>query len=897
LTDFAKTKGGMFNRFNWMDTSFLLTVGTLLAWSLMQAIVAGTYLEFTPFISLIRIFFIMAVLRVIFYSRGTLIFAGAVVAVTLLILLFDAIVFTSPTEMASYNGYMLLYTETGRQYPMFIEIVNFISGTIGFVTGFEFYTPEYDAAVQWALSISLALFIFVFGFFWFNFFAILTTVLIFGLVLSTGFFFYHLSFYVFIFCVVAYLIRYLNLRSMGTRLKNSQFSLYALPFAAVCLAVAIALPTPQAGAAEQFTENFIRRPFTNLNQSLQAAFAPRYFSLAQTGFGAGNTRRLGGNVTANYDIFMRINHPGPIYLTGNIFDRYTGFSWINSFDEEYYILDFNEPGPNIEAFELLTSQFTMNLADDFIDNFIEAAMHHEERLRLWNIGHAFFGRGWTATAPRPEAAQELLARATVAYLDEGRLLVEHDVRKFTVFTTGLVSNITPPDENTNFLRDANGSMQSDVLMARGARYVIYYVNLPDNIDTAELLAASHHGLYQDVYNRMRQVEAAYDFSFNYLPSPMHHFMYFHHNGILMHYDELLREHLIPRADRINTLYTELPEHFPERVSRLAHYVIEQTGAVTNFEKAIALEGFLRSTGGFGYSLAPGNTPLDRDFVDHFLFDLQTGYCVHFASAFVTMARAVGLPTRYLEGFIVSGNADGQGYLSVINRQGHAWAEVYFEGFGWHRFDPTPPAAVFAWPQALNGDHLLYFDYEYFLAGQPFPWAGLFPDEWEYMYMDPELMYAMMGGRDEGPAFNVSITQIILWSLMITSALTIALLGGRVIYFEGKKLSVIKKSNNDAAVAYFHQMLRYMRLFRYEIEPHETALAFGTRVGTRVGFDKTPALMVDLSRIFSRARYGNEEIDDKERRLMADAVKSLDRRLWLYVGPRKYVLYKYIMCVV
>ena len=894
--DFTK-KHGLFTRFNWMDTAFLLTVGTMLAWSLTIAIIGGTYLEFAPFATFVRIFFIMAALRIIFYNKVTLIFAGTVLAVALLILIAEAALFSpAPAQTPNLEGYpetsfehLLTSADAGRQNSMLAEIGNFISGTIGFVTGFEFYSPSYDSAIQWVIAIGLASFVFTFGFFWFNFFAILSTMLVFGLVLNTGYFFYNLSFYVFIFSVVAYLIRHLNLRSMGTSLspehKNSPFALYALPFTAVCLIVAIALPTPQSGSAAQFADTFIRRPFNSINESMQAAFAPRYFSLAQTGFGSGNTRRLGGNVAPNHDTFMRIRHPGPIYLTGNIFDRYTGFSWINSFDDEYYILDFSELDANIEVFEQLTSQFTAHVADDFIETFIDASLHGSERLMEWNIGHAFFGNVWLETTPRPQTTHDILSEATSARLEEGTLLVEHDMRKFTVFTTGLVSNAKPP-EHINFLRNINGSVQSDLLMERNTSYEINYAELPDDVDKTALLAASRHGLYRDVYSRLadafRPEFGAIQFSYNNIDIP---------------YIELLRVHLIPRANNINEIYTILPDHFPERVSELTHHLIAQTGATTNLEKAIVLEDFLRSGGGFEYSLTPGNTPIDRDFVDHFLFDLQTGYCVHFASAFVTMARAAGLPARYVEGFIVTGDADADGYLSVINRQGHAWAEVYFEGYGWHRFDPTPPAAIFTWPHASNPTPFRdsWTDYE-FMDMEFQPWLSSFPPETNNMEIDSDLLAAMTA-MDDGVQLNISIGQVMIWSLMITIALVIALLGGRAVYFEVKKMSVAKKGNNEAAIAYFHQMLRYMRLFLYEIEPYETAMAFGARVGHRVRFEDNRTQMTDLSRIFSRARYGHEEISDEDREKMAFAVKSLDKRLWGYMGPRKYIMYKYIMCIV
>ena len=894
MTNLTKTKGGLFARFCWRDTVFLLTVGTLLVWSLSMGIISGTFLQFGPAMSFVRIFVIMAVLRAIFRNKYTLIFTGAIIVVAGAILFIDALLFTPGVQDAYLYPYLRPDAQAAR-YPLFIEITNLISGSFRFLTGFEFYTPAYDAAIQWMLIIGLSIFVFVFGFFWFNFLAILSTVLVFGIVFSTGFFSYTPSFYVFVFCVIAYLIKHLNLRSMGKEHKTSPFALYALPFTAVCLAVAIALPAPRVGAAADFTENFIRRPFNAANDALQSAFAPRHFSLAQTGFGMGNTRRLGGNVTANYDHFMRINHPGPIYLTGNIFDRYTGFSWINSFNDDYYFLEFTDMQSNIEAFERVTSPLTMHLADDFFEELEYSIEYIEELMRHWYLGIPYARGDWLEH--RPDTPSDIIAGAlaTRTELVESRLLVEHDMRKFTVFTTGLVSNIAPPNENTSFFRDANGAVQSDVLMARRARYVIYYADLPNDVDRTELLATSRPGLYSEIYSNLREFG---DITLGEAHINLPELMGFIHNDIHIYYDVLLRDFLIPRAERINEIYTELPEHFPERVKELAQNVIELADATTSLDKAIALNNFLRNNDTLQYTLTPGNTPLDRDFVDHFLFDLQMGYCTHFASSFVTMARAVGLPARYVEGFIVTGNADMYGYLIVINRQGHAWAEVYFEGYGWHRFDPTPPAAIFTWPYAVGTIPFYHVWDDYYMSEWgAMPWPEFYEGDlyWDGMHFE---MGAGIGTMDMNQdVMGISIGRLMALATLITLALAVLLLGTRAAYFEVKKMSVTKKSNNEAAVAHFHQILRYMRLFRYEIEPHETAMAFGLRIGKRISFENDRAPMVEISQIFSRARYGYGEISDEDRQRMAAAVKSLDKRMLGYMGPRKYVFYKYVLCVV
>ncbi len=76
-----------------------------------------------------------------------------------------------------------------------------------------------------------------------------------------------------------------------------------------------------------------------------------------------------------------------------------------------------------------------------------------------------------------------------------------------------------------------------------------------------------------------------------------------------------------------------------------------------------------------------------DFLDFFLLDSGEGFCTHFATAFVLLARAEGLPARYVQGYRL--DTDGAGSYTVFSDAAHAWPEVYFKGKGWVRFEPTP----------------------------------------------------------------------------------------------------------------------------------------------------------------------------------------------------------------
>ncbi len=89
-----------------------------------------------------------------------------------------------------------------------------------------------------------------------------------------------------------------------------------------------------------------------------------------------------------------------------------------------------------------------------------------------------------------------------------------------------------------------------------------------------------------------------------------------------------------------------------------------------------------------YSLSPGRTPYGKDFVDIFLYESHKGYCMHFATAATLMFRYMGIPARYVEGYLCPPQ-DGQGVVDIENNQAHAWAEIYVDGWGWVPIEVTP----------------------------------------------------------------------------------------------------------------------------------------------------------------------------------------------------------------
>jgi transglutaminase-like putative cysteine protease len=92
------------------------------------------------------------------------------------------------------------------------------------------------------------------------------------------------------------------------------------------------------------------------------------------------------------------------------------------------------------------------------------------------------------------------------------------------------------------------------------------------------------------------------------------------------------------------------------------------------------------TGGFVYSLTP--PLLDYNSVDDFIFNSHSGFCGHYASAFVTLMRGAGIPARVVTGYLGGEWNPVGGYFVVRQSDAHSWAEVWLEARGWTRVDPT-----------------------------------------------------------------------------------------------------------------------------------------------------------------------------------------------------------------
>jgi len=137
------------------------------------------------------------------------------------------------------------------------------------------------------------------------------------------------------------------------------------------------------------------------------------------------------------------------------------------------------------------------------------------------------------------------------------------------------------------------------------------------------------------------------------------------------------------TDAQRATLTELPPGTNPRTQALAaQWLAQENDAEKSLQRAVQFY----TSQPFRYSLRP--PPLGQHSVDEFLFDTQSGFCEHYASSFVVLMRALGVPARVVTGYQGGEINPVDGGVSVRQSDAHAWAEVWLAQRGWVRVDPT-----------------------------------------------------------------------------------------------------------------------------------------------------------------------------------------------------------------
>lgn len=287
------------------------------------------------------------------------------------------------------------------------------------------------------------------------------------------------------------------------------------------------------------------------------------------------------------------------------------------------------------------------------------------------------------------------------------------------------------------------------------------------------------------------------------------------------YPEVVDSQPIPRW--LLSSYLQIPEGFNPRSRQQALTWMRETGSPQAYVDRL-LQWYHQD---FYYTLEP--PVLGRHSVDEFLFETRKGFCEHFASSFVFMLRAAGIPSRVVVGYQGGEYNPYENYWQIRQYDAHAWAEVWFEGRGWVRYDPTFAVApqrildgfrgAFAANQA--GLPLLSLD-----SYRHFPFVNtlrLYWDSLNYNWTkfvlgyDPkqqfELMTQLFG--------EYSVVRIGLF-LMGFFACFLALMYGLLLWQE-------RDRTPDPVLRFYRHYCRKLKRKGYVLQPGETPCQFLKRV--------------------------------------------------------------------
>jgi transglutaminase-like putative cysteine protease len=308
-------------------------------------------------------------------------------------------------------------------------------------------------------------------------------------------------------------------------------------------------------------------------------------------------------------------------------------------------------------------------------------------------------------------------------------------------------------------------------------------------------------------------------------------------------------------------YLQLPPLDP-RIAKLAAQIA--ASGKNEFDRASDIEAYLRTR--YAYTLDLSGPPA-KDPLANFLFVRRAGHCEYFATAMTVMLRTIGIPARYITGFLPGEYNDLGGDYIVRESDAHSWVEVYFPRYGWITFDPTPPGneerggmfdrieLYWDWFQFAWGEWVINYDFSHQLTlGQNLHrssrnWGDRMHDL--YHRKETAAMKELLGldRRVEASPYFLPFVLAFLVIVML------ALRGRSMIRHVIARLSLTARRGGSvtaglAAIEY-REMLRLLEKRGWKKSPSQTPLEFAAAISS----PELAAPVTQFTVIYQSARFG------------------------------------------
>lgn len=325
---------------------------------------------------------------------------------------------------------------------------------------------------------------------------------------------------------------------------------------------------------------------------------------------------------------------------------------------------------------------------------------------------------------------------------------------------------------------------------------------------------------------------------------------------------------LPPRSRFQAL--RLPADFNPRARALA----EGWRAGSRSDEEIvgqALEMFRRD---FEYSLTP--PPLGRHSVDEFLFATREGFCEHYSSAFTFLMRAAGIPTRVVIGYVGGFRNPVGDYLLVRQSDAHAWAEVWLEGRGWVRVDPTAvvsPGDVLGRRGSTSNDAVDGSTRRFWQgAAQLADWVDWARSSWNQVLVGYDAARQRMLLRPLGVERGDTLQMALLFGAVTALGLLVAVL----------LLLRVDRPVRDPVLAAYQSMLKRLERQGLHKPASQPPLAFGEAAAR--AFPDDAGMLLSLSRRFSDWRYAPEGSGEEGRRALVRDLRAFRPSRRALTGP-------------
>ena len=414
-------------------------------------------------------------------------------------------------------------------------------------------------------------------------------------------------------------------------------------------------------AIREKTERFQERYSEDFIKDLIASIGKNPFNISKNGLSEGNLLRA-GNVVRNGKPVLKVTFGDyafdPVYLRGFAADTYTKNAW-------------KVRGDLAEA----AFPASVSYADLYIGNVSGSLYRNPYFYYQASMAAAIYHPVDSVNAVTIEKVRKD-RYAFHPYSVHGA--VEGSVKGLS-FTEDLFLRNRDASGTLTFPYYEYGSMK-DVLQAVALDAGASGKKQPDGKPVVSLKEK------QEAYFILKNqygVESSFD---EFMESTYGEYIAVNNDGTEIHY-RLIEDCLKAYEADVRKRCLQVPEG--HAVLKIAEELREEYGIDRddpNTEDAVnAVRAYLYSH--MTYSLKPGTVKSGEDFAEDFLLERKKGYCVHFATAGTLLLRALGVPARYVEGYLVPSSSVKK-TQELTDYDAHAWAEVFIEGFGWYPVEFT-----------------------------------------------------------------------------------------------------------------------------------------------------------------------------------------------------------------